>query len=190
MAILRLNLINHNSFHMDSYYQKLEQQWQDNRINTAMEFPQEYLPVLLKQVEDLDWDLQEMSNNWRMAGKDGWVIEPSLEKLKLKEKELSRKIYLCRLKISGKKDKSGISFENLEAAKAVPITSLVKVTRMFGGRSLTLCPFHQDKHPSLTIYPNNSYFCFVCSAGGDVIDFVRRKENLNFKEAINYLLSI
>ena len=57
------------------------------------------------------------------------------------------------------------------------------------GRNLTgLCPFHSEKTPSFTVYPENqSFFCFGCGAGGDVITFVRRAENLDYIEAVRYL---
>ncbi len=51
-----------------------------------------------------------------------------------------------------------------------------------------LCPFHNDKTPSLQIYPKtNTYCCFSsnCTAGtGDVIQFIQLKENCNKQEAI------
>lgn len=34
------------------------------------------------------------------------------------------------------------------------------------------CPFHEDKHPSLNLYPNNSFYCFSCKKGGSNIDLV------------------
>lgn len=48
-----------------------------------------------------------------------------------------------------------------------------------------LCPFHNEKTPSFTVYPeSNSFYCFGCGAGGDVITFVRRMENLDYIEAV------
>lgn len=57
------------------------------------------------------------------------------------------------------------------------------------GRNLTgLCPFHSEKTPSFTVYPENqSFYCFGCGAGGDVISFIRRAENLDYMEAIRFL---
>ncbi len=57
------------------------------------------------------------------------------------------------------------------------------------GRTLTgLCPFHNEKTPSFTVYPEtSSYYCFGCGAGGDVINFVRNIENLDYVEAIKFL---
>ncbi|MCQ4022215.1 MULTISPECIES: DNA primase [unclassified Ruminococcus] len=57
------------------------------------------------------------------------------------------------------------------------------------GRNLVgLCPFHGEKTPSFNIYPENgSFYCFGCGAGGDVITFVRRIENLDYIEAVKFL---
>lgn len=53
-----------------------------------------------------------------------------------------------------------------------------------GHRLVGRCPFHGDERPSLVIYPRNeSYFCFGCGAGGDVIDFVGRLHGVGFKAA-------
>lgn len=50
------------------------------------------------------------------------------------------------------------------------------------------CPFHSEKTPSFYIYPaTGSFYCFGCGAGGDVINFVRRIENFEYMEAINFL---
>lgn len=57
------------------------------------------------------------------------------------------------------------------------------------GRNLVgLCPFHGEKTPSFNIYPENgSFYCFGCGAGGDVITFIRRIENLDYIEAVRFL---
>lgn len=57
-----------------------------------------------------------------------------------------------------------------------------------GSNLVGLCPFHNEKTPSFTLYPENgSYYCFGCGAGGDVITFVRSIENLDYMEAIRFL---
>lgn len=51
-----------------------------------------------------------------------------------------------------------------------------------------LCPFHSEKTPSFHVYPDNqSFYCFGCGAGGDVVTFVRRMENLEYVEALRFL---
>ena len=50
------------------------------------------------------------------------------------------------------------------------------------------CPFHSEKSPSCTIFPDTqSFYCFGCGAGGDVITWVRRMENLEFTDAVKQL---
>ena len=54
-----------------------------------------------------------------------------------------------------------------------------------GGRLGGRCPFHEDRSPSLVVYPETaSFYCFGCGVGGDAIDFVRRAGGLGFREAI------
>ncbi len=57
------------------------------------------------------------------------------------------------------------------------------------GKNLVgLCPFHNEKTPSFTVYPEtNSYYCFGCGAGGEVISFIRNIENLDFVDAVKLL---
>jgi DNA primase len=63
------------------------------------------------------------------------------------------------------------------------------VTLKRAGNNLKgLCPFHSEKTPSFTVYPNNqSFYCFGCSAGGSVISFVQRAENLDYVGAVEFL---
>ncbi len=57
-----------------------------------------------------------------------------------------------------------------------------------GSNYLGLCPFHSEKTPSFTVFPNTETFhCFGCGAGGDVISFVMRAENLEYPGAIEFL---
>ena len=51
-----------------------------------------------------------------------------------------------------------------------------------------LCPFHSEKTPSFTVYPSdNSFYCFGCGAGGDAITFIRKRENLDYPDAVEFL---
>jgi DNA primase len=51
-----------------------------------------------------------------------------------------------------------------------------------------LCPLHQEKAPSFVVNPErNSFHCYSCNEGGDVISFVRKIHNLSFVEALDYL---
>ncbi len=51
-----------------------------------------------------------------------------------------------------------------------------------------LCPFHSEKTPSFTVFPDNqSFFCFGCEAGGDAFTFIMRMENLDYKGSLEFL---
>jgi len=68
------------------------------------------------------------------------------------------------------------------------------VTSSFHGEESAkcLCPFHDDKHPSLSIdNARKIYKCFACDAGGDVINFLclyPAESSMSFREAIQYLV--
>ena len=67
------------------------------------------------------------------------------------------------------------------------ISPYVRLKRR-GKNLVGLCPFHNEKTPSFTVYPESgSFYCFGCGAGGDVISFVRRIENLDYMEAVKML---
>ena len=57
------------------------------------------------------------------------------------------------------------------------------------GKNLVgLCPFHNEKTPSFTVYPETqSYYCFGCGAGGEAVNFIRGVEHLDFTEAVRFL---
>ena len=57
-----------------------------------------------------------------------------------------------------------------------------------GSNMVGLCPFHSERSPSFTVFQGtNSFYCFGCSAAGDAITFVRRIENLDYPDAVEFL---
>ena len=67
------------------------------------------------------------------------------------------------------------------------ISSYVSLKR--AGKNLKgLCPFHSEKTPSFVVYDDTqSFYCFGCGAGGDVISFIKRQENLDYVSAVEFL---
>ena len=58
-------------------------------------------------------------------------------------------------------------------------TRLRKTGKNFTGR----CPIHNDKHPSMTVYPDQqSFHCYSCGKGGDIFSFVMAAENVDFRQ--------
>jgi DNA primase catalytic core len=60
--------------------------------------------------------------------------------------------------------------------------------RKRGNDLVGLCPFHSEKTPSFHVHPDKGFFkCFGCGAGGDVITFLSKLENLAFPDAVRAL---
>jgi DNA primase len=80
--------------------------------------------------------------------------------------------------------KSGISLQRLAEARGVKL-------KRHGADLLGLCPFHDDREPSLVISPEkNLWHCLgACQAGGTVIDWVMRAEAVSFRYAVELLRS-
>ena len=57
-----------------------------------------------------------------------------------------------------------------------------------GSRLQGLCPYHSERSPSFTVFPDSqSFYCFGCGAGGDAITFAMRSENLDYPGAVEFL---
>lgn len=84
---------------------------------------------------------------------------------------------------------SKISQNSIDKVKAAVdivdvISSFVRLEKK-GPGYVGVCPFHNDRHPSMRVTPSRQiYKCFVCGAGGDVFDFLIRHENMSFTEAV------
>ena len=82
--------------------------------------------------------------------------------------------------------KNNITDEMIENARQYPIKSLMKNSVR---NDMTLCPFHDDSNPSMSIKKNTAY-CFACNKKWNSIDFVMDIKNYDFKEAVKYLNEI
>lgn len=70
------------------------------------------------------------------------------------------------------------------------VSKYVSLTRRGSGH-LGLCPFHNEKTPSFSVSQDKQFFhCFGCGAGGDVITFIMKIENLDFPDAVAKLAEL
>lgn len=68
------------------------------------------------------------------------------------------------------------------------VISSYVVLKRAGSTYKGLCPFHNERTPSFTVYPNtNSFYCFGCQNGGDAVTFIKNAENLDYMEAVKLL---
>ena len=76
----------------------------------------------------------------------------------------------------------------LQKLRDLPIVGVAERLGLQVSRKRAVCPFHADKHPSLSFnIPKNTFRCFVCGANGGTIDLVMRYLRLDFKAACAWL---
>jgi hypothetical protein len=90
--------------------------------------------------------------------------------------------------------KSWLTHADIERANQVPIEEFLegRVSMKSSGRArlVGLCPFHEESTPSFTAFlDSNSYYCFGCDKGGDVVDLAVSLQNYKFQQAVRWLLS-
>jgi len=100
-----------------------------------------------------------------------------LERLKNAATETEKQERLTHYKLFTNRLQS-LSPEQIERARNYPLKDLLHTNK-----SITKCPFHDDRTASLNI-KNNFYHCHGCNVSGDTIDFLMKLDGLTFKEAV------
>ena len=76
----------------------------------------------------------------------------------------------------------------IEQNDIVDVISLYVRLNKKGNNYFGLCPFHNEKTGSFSVTPQKRmFYCFGCQAGGNVISFIQRHENMSFPEAVQFL---
>ncbi len=73
-------------------------------------------------------------------------------------------------------------------ARLVEVVEASVALKKRKGLLVGLCPFHDERSGSFTIYPDHHFHCFGCLVHGDAIDFVRETRGLDFAEAVEWIL--
>lgn len=191
----------------EEYISKLEKQWREAnpkiRDKEWLEIFPEFKEEIPKRIRELEKEEAEFSDTikkeltiikykvndefskwfWRE-----WVKASKGQKLLEIEERiagLKRLLFISKSRVS----KAEITDEMIQQALNMPIENLLSRSLKKSGKALVgLCPFHQEKTPSFFIYPkSNSFYCFGCNRGGNVINFVRLLYGYSFKEAVKYL---
>ena len=118
-----------------------------------------------------------------------WIRINELHAIAVARKHIRR----LRYATSPERRGSGISRTDIENAKAVPIQHVLldREYKKSGNRLKTLCPLHNERRPSFTIYlASNSFYCFGCARGGDVITLTRLLNDCGFVKAVKRLIDI
>jgi hypothetical protein len=154
---------------------------------------------LKRDIEHLEERLKEISKHkkswndkpWSVV----WLADIAKGELSSEESHIHKLIKQKGWLIQGLKrgelvDKGRITDADIAEAKRVPLSQFyIGQISKKGRYALALCPFHNEDSPSFTIYlEQNTYWCYACSEGSDVIGFVMKQKNLKFIEAVRYIL--
>jgi len=143
------------------------------------------LRYLNKKLSEAEGEIKEIYRTYESMTRENTIyIEKAIITTRLEglEKEVKKIESEIRFIVNISKGKSnGITSEMIAQAREYPLENLIEVKR-----SMALCPFHDDRNPSMGI-KNNHYHCFACGEKGDVISFVMKRDSLSFNEAVKWL---
>jgi hypothetical protein len=108
------------------------------------------------------------------------------------ENELRFNLDLQMYVLSNTKEQSAGKRVDIKTVKSrnniVTVASRYTKLRKSANRFVGTCPLHDQRTGSFTVYPDQqTWFCFSCSRGGDVIDLVMAVEKVSFKAALENL---
>ena len=89
----------------------------------------------------------------------------------------------------------GIKTSTLEKIKAAPISAVIEATgahlKRIGHEFATLCLWHEDTNPSLTISDQKGFcFCHCCRAHEDAIGYIQKKKGMSFPDAVDFAAAV
>lgn len=133
------------------------------------------LEIILERIEKAEW--QGLQSWWIKLIKEIHNPECIVKKIK----KLKTDIYF----IENRKKllEEQIDEMDIVRAKEYPMENLIQVDK----KGFTCCPFHQESTGSFYI-KNNFYYCFGCQESGDTISFIMKSRNLDFIQAIKFLV--
>ncbi len=133
-----------------------------------------------------------------------WQEREALQEQSTKDFEEVRKTWTSKIKtimfnlshldeLEGKKQPKkmgGATEEEIARAKEISFTNFYHDKLQVHGKLATgRCPFHNEKTGSFTIYlDQNTWWCYGCQAGGSVVDFIMRQQNVDFLTAVKTLI--
>jgi len=176
---------------MDEFARELEKTWSNRRLKTAelKEVFPEILDIAPERVRQLEhWIAKLEDHNMRHPVKgnsleDLWEQDARDDKLQ----DLKRQLVRFKRFIPEGESTLGVTEAQIQDARDVPILDLVDSPSTNGMRKI-LCPLHEERTPSCKVYvKTNGFWCFGCNRGGDTIDLVMARDEVDFVTAVKQL---
>lgn len=144
-----------------------------NAIKEELEYQRNIDKRKIEAKQSFPFKLSDFEEGYLNSG-----IEKSEERIKLFKNILNRCVKI-------KTTQQGF---DINKAKTRPISDFVELNKF----NKACCPFHKEKTPSFVYYPKeNRWWCFgACGEGGDVLDFIIKRDGVSLPEAIRICLNI
>ncbi len=200
------NLEHEENLQFFEFASDLEKQWMESKPRIANAellrvFPEakEILPVKIEEWEKernywLRAIRQRLFEITKLEETDQIVMRELIKiflgtKLILTEGHIARLKRLKTISENRKLPKGSVTQSEIERAKQVPLQDVLDLNfRKSGNTLVALCPFHNERTGSFTVYlKSNSFYCYGCQNGGDIITLVKLLHGYNFIEAVRWL---
>jgi len=154
--------------------EKISELWQDDKLERK---------TYLKLIKFIS---KRASNPEGYTFCEQWLDSIIGEKINELESQLKRFSLLFNTLNQKKETLNHLSNDQIQRAREFPTYDLYSgQLRHISNRHSCLCPFHEEKTPSFVFYDDGSFYCFGCSAhGNNAIDYLIKKEKLEFREAV------
>jgi hypothetical protein len=149
----------------------------------------EAVEILRQNKIECDRVHREWIDKKDVDGMVSWMLDRWVRHVEEKEKEVRKWEYHIRLASGKVSEKEKIDIEIVK--QGVRIEDLLDIPIKTFGKTMVLCPVHNERSPSCAVYHStNSFYCFGCNKGGSVIDLLIERDGLPIKEAVTMLNSM
>ncbi len=177
---------------MDEFAREVEKTWKNPRLSTEElkdVFP-EILDIAPGRVKELEFWIKKLQDHYAQNPVSGDNLEALWEQDSRDERLKKLKQQLVRFKrfIPHGEDGMGVTEAQIQDAREVPILDLIDSPRRSGNMYTVFCPLHEERTPSCKIYvKSNDFWCFGCNKGGDTIDLIMARDEVDFVTAVRQL---
>lgn len=180
---------------MDEFARELEKTWVNPRLSTEelKEVFPEILEIAPQRVKALEFWIEKLKTHYAQNPVLGDTLEAIWEREEREEELTKLKRQLVRFKrfIPQGESTLGVTEAQIQDAREVPILDLIDEPRRSGNMYTVLCPLHEERTPSCKIYVrSNDFWCFGCNKGGDTIDLIMARDEVDFVTAVRQLTGV
>lgn len=175
---------------MDEFAREVEKTWTNPRFTTEelkSIFP-EILEIAPVRVKKLEFEISNLKSHYYRNPVYGDSLEKIWERERREDKINTLKKQLARFKrfLPQEQNNLGVTEAQIQEAREFHILDLIDTEGRRG--NVVLCPLHEERTPSCKVYiKSNDFWCFGCNKGGDTIDLIMARDQVNFVTAVKQL---